>query len=777
MRFFLITTLLFLLSLADGFSQIPIGNWREHLPYNQAIAVADDGTDRVYAATPFSLFYYSRADESINKISSVNKLSDIGVSTIAFDMVSKTLVIGYENGNIDLMHEDKIFNISDIKRKQMIGGKNINHIMFYEGKTYFSTDFGIVVLDISRHEISDTYYIGSNGKALKINKILVDSNHLVAVTSEGLYRADLDDPNLANFQNWHRDETLPNPHKNFNNATIYHNQLIVNYQGAAFNSDTLYRLESGSWNYFKPFNHGPFTVLKTYKDTLIIGEEYGFTYFWNNLTDSFNVFTYNQPGGNNRLPTPNDIVVDKDHKGWIADNSRALVRNDREWLYELIIPTGPSSKNGWAMSLENSKLWVASGGIQPTGANMYNRQGVYEFNDEKWISFNRHNSSVFDTIDDVVAIAVNPKNTSEVYIGTWGQGLLKMVDGKVTKVFDASNSTLEEASNRPGFLGIGGLTFDFDGNLWVSNTSSPNGLSRLSPSRKWKSFSLTPYVNEDMTGAIVVDDLNQKWMILPRGNGILVYNDNFTDDNPWDDRKTLLNGVIGKGGLPSNTILSMAKDLDGEIWVGTAAGVAVFYSPELIFSGQEYDAQQIYIEQEGISQYLLESEEVSAVAIDGANRKWFGTRNAGVFLMSQDGTKQIQHFNMANSPLLSDNIFSIAIDHKTGEVFIATEKGIISYRSDATEGQETHDSVMVFPNPVRPEYHGNIAISGLVRNANVKITDITGNLIYETTAKGGTAIWNGKNYSGDRAATGIYLIFSTNDDGSETKVAKILFIH
>ena len=776
MRNIFISILFLFLFISENIAQIPIDFWREHLPYNQAIAVADDGSDRVYAATPFSLFYYSRADESINKISSVNKLSDIGVSTIAFDTENKTLVIGYENGNIDLMKNDVVYNIPDIKRKQMIGGKRIYHFTFFGGKSYISTDFGIVVLDIKKREISDTYFIGENGKALKIYMTLIDSNNLIASTDEGLYMADLSNTNLANFQNWYRDESLPNSHSHFNIITIYHHQLIANYRGSSFNTDTLYRLEKGKWKYFKPFMHGPFTAVKAFKDTLIIGESYGYTYYWKNLTDSFNVYSYNQPE-NNRLPNPNDFVVDKNNVVWIADNTRALVRNKREWLYQLIIPTGPHSKYGWAMSLENSKLMVASGGYQPTGANSFIRQGVYEFNDEKWTSYNKSNSTVFDTINDVISIAINPKNTSEVYIGTWGQGLLKMINGKVVQVFDASNSSLEEASNRPGFLGIGGLTFDFDGNLWVSNTSSPNGLSRLTPAGKWQSYVLSPIVNEDITGALVIDDLNQKWMILPRGNGILVYNDNFTDDNPWDDQKTLINGVIGKGGLPSSTVLSMAKDLDGEIWVGTAKGVAVFYSPELVFNGQNYDAQQIYIEQKGISQYLLESEEVTAVAIDGANRKWFGTRNAGVFLMSKDGTKQIHHFNTFNSPLLSDNIFSIVIDHKTGEVFMATEKGIISYRSDATLGAETHDSIKVFPNPVRPDYYGKIAISGLVKDAEVKVTDISGNVIYETTAKGGTAIWNGKNYSGDRAATGIYLVFSTNEDGSETKVAKILFIH
>jgi len=766
-----------LLSFFQGKAQIPIGQWREHLPYNQATAIAEDGFDRVYCATQFSLFYYSRLDESINKMNSINSLSDIGVSSINFDKVSKTLFIGYANGNIDLLIDDKIYNISDLKRKQMIGSKRINSILFSDEMAYISTDFGVIVFDIKNREILDTYYIGIGGKALKVFKMLIDSQNIYAATNEGIYIANKNNSNLANYQNWHRDETINNYAAKFNQITVYKEQIIVNQAGNTYGTDTMYINNNGIWKHFKPFKNGPFTVLKAYNDTLIVGEEYGFTYFYNNLLDSFIVFNYNQGVNDNEMPMPRDIVVDNKGIVWIADKTRSLVRNPIAWSYQIIIPSGPESKNATAMSLENGKLLVASGGREPTGANLYINQGVYEFADEKWTSYNKRNNSVFDTISDVISVVVNPEKSNEMFVGTWGQGLIKMINGKVVASYNSNNSTLEQASNRPKFIGISGLCFDSDNNLWVVNTSTPNGLSMLSPKGVWKSYSLSPFVNEDLTGDIIIDDLNQKWIVLPRGNGILVYNDNFTLDNPWDDQKKLLNGSVGNGKLPSSEVFSIAKDLDGEIWVGTAKGGAVFYSPELIFSGHEFDAQQIYIDQAGISQYLLESEEVSAIAIDGANRKWFGTHNAGVFLMSADGSKLIHNFNIDNSPLLSNNIFSIAIDKISGEVFFATENGIISYRSDATAGSETNAAVKIFPNPVRPEYSGNIAISGLVANSSIKITDIAGNLIYETNANGGEALWNGKNYSGNRAATGVYLVFSTNEDGSQTKVAKILFIH
>lgn len=760
----------------QSFSQIPLGQWREHLPYNKAISLADDNAGRIYCATPYSLFYFDKNDQSINKLNSVNKLSDIGVSTIAFDPVSKTLIIAYENGNIDLMKDDVVFNLADIKRKPIIGGKRINHILVHDAKAYLSTNFGIVVLDLKRREIKDTYFIGPNAKSLKVNQLALVDSFFYAATETGIFKAIATNPNLANFQYWTLDSIIPNYNKEFSCLTVYDKQVIAGYKGASFASDTMYIKSSSGWDYFMPHLHGPLTVLKGIGDTLIIGSEYGFSYYFNNLLDSFVAFDYNQ-SSQPIMPRPNDIIIDNEHITWIADEDLSLVSNPKPWNYTFIIPSGPYSKFAWNTSLEGGALWVVSGGYEVTGGNSYIRRGFYRFVDEDWLSWNSINTSFLDTIDDLVSVAVNPSNPNEVFIGTWGQGLIKIKDGKFAGFFNETNSSLQIASNRPGFIGISDLTYDMEGNLWVSNTSSPLGLSRLSPDGKWKAFNLAPYVNEDMTGQVVIDDMNQKWLVLQRGKGLLVYNDNFTPDNTNDDLKTLLTSKPGSGGLPSNTIYCIANDLDGEIWVGTDKGVAVFYAPELVFTGNEFDAQQIYIEQEGISQYLLESEEVTSIVIDGANRKWFGTRNAGVFLMSADGTEQIFHFNIDNSPLLSNNILSISIDQKSGEVFFATDGGIISYRNDATQGSETHTDVKVFPNPVRPEYNGQITVSGLVTNANIKITDIAGNLVFETTANGGTTTWNGKTLSGERVATGVYLVFSMNDDGSEKIVSKILFVN
>jgi len=275
---------------------------------------------------------------------------------------------------------------------------------------------------------------------------------------------------------------------------------------------------------------------------------------------------------------------------------------------------------------------------------------------------------------------------------------------------------------------------------------------------------------------LIIDQYNQKWGVIARSGGLFVYNDNNTISNSNDDQYKIMKNLAGEGNLPSMAVFSIAEDLDGEVWVGTDKGIGIFYNPSAIFSGSNFDAQQIIITEGEYGQYLLSEEKIKCITVDGANRKWIGTEKSGVFLISDDGMEEILHFTSYNSPLFSDNIYDITISPTSGEVFIGTEKGLISYRSDATNGEKTQSTTKVFPNPVRETYNGTIAISGLVTDANIKITDINGNLVFEGYSKGGQASWNGKNKNGERVSTGAYLVFSTDINGIEKIVSKILFI-
>jgi len=274
---------------------------------------------------------------------------------------------------------------------------------------------------------------------------------------------------------------------------------------------------------------------------------------------------------------------------------------------------------------------------------------------------------------------------------------------------------------------------------------------------------------------LIIDDMNYKWGVIFE-KGLFVYNDNNTIENVQDDEYKILNTALGNGNLPSNKIRTIEIDLDGKIWVGSDVGICVFYNPELVFTGYNFDSQQILIQEGDYGQYLLSSEKVNCIKVDGANRKWIGTESAGVYLLSEDGTEGVHHFTKDNSPLFSNKILDIAINDKNGEVFIGTNKGLLSYRSDATKGEIAQADTYVFPNPVRENYRGNIAINKLIKNAKVKITDLNGGLIYQTSARGGQANWDGNNYNGQRVGTGIYLVFSTDENGYEKMISKILFI-
>jgi hypothetical protein len=380
-----------------------------------------------------------------------------------------------------------------------------------------------------------------------------------------------------------------------------------------------------------------------------------------------------------------------------------------------------------------------------------------------------------DHLLDLLCIAVDPNDPTRYFAGSWGAGLVEMQDGIVTGTYNDQNSSLEYSVYNPSWMGVGGVAFDEQGNLWVTNSSAANLLSVKKTDGTWRSFSLSPVASAIDLGGITIDKSGQKWMLV-RDHGLIVFSDMGTIDNTADDKVRRLSGATGNGSLPGATIMSLAVDQNGELWIGTNEGVAVIRNPENVFTGGNFDAYRPIIDQDGYGAYLLDSEAVTAIAVDGANRKWFGTDRAGVFLMSPDGLEKIYHFTEDNSPLLSNSITSITIDGN-GEVFFGTSRGIIGYRAEATPPPPVFTDVVVFPNPVRPEYDGTIAVRGLVKDADIKITDIAGNLIFKTRAFGGQAIWNGRSFDGRKAQSGVYLVFISNNDGSETLATKILFMN
>jgi len=754
--------------------QVPVGQWRDELPYTLCNSVTE-ASDRIYCSTPYAVFYVNKEDLSVVRITKITGLSDIGISCINYNKEYKTLVIAYTNANIDLIKNNTIINISDIKRKTILGNKTINDIYFIGKDAYLSCGFGIVVLDINKEEIRDTYYIGQQGSQVNVLAMTTDGHDSIfAATEKGIYKAWVKDPNLANFASWHRDLGIDTA-ATYNSVVRFNGKILVSKQSGNGISDTICMFSNGLWNRWERDNYNTIMHLQANDKYLVVSYNYFVCDFDTDLNLLTTVWTYD-PGG----PYPTDAVADLTGNLWISDTYSGLINYEmQDGVLRHFTLSGPLTASAFSMSAQGNNLLIAPGGRDASYTPLYYQGQVYHFDNVNWKNITASTSPLMGLAHDVVAVAMDPFDNNRVYAGSFGGGVVELYNDSAVRRYTESNSTLRHhTSSDTSDIRVGGLTFDTDGNLWVV-TAHNNSCLSMKKGDEWTGFTI-PAVNENDLGQIMVTSIGQKWIQMRYGNmninSLLVFTDNGTPTDPSDDRSQLLNSSVGSGNIPGTTVYAMAEDKNGEIWIGTENGVAVFYSPENIFTGQNFDCQRILVQQGSYVQYLLESETVTAIAVDGANQKWIGTDRGGVYCFSEDGTKQKYHFTAEDSPLLSDRIICLALN-KEGDVFFGTDKGVISFRGPATPGGDTNENVYAFPNPVKSDFSGFIAIKGLVANAQVRITDVNGALVYSTHAQGGQAIWDGNNFDGRKAHTGVYLVYVSNDSGTEKVVTKILIIN
>lgn len=769
---------IFVMALNMVSAQIPaIGDWRTHMPYDMVIdvAVADE---MVYAATPYNLFTYNTIDNRVDRFDKVQGLSSVGINKIDYNSAQKELLIAYGDANLDIVDADqKVINISDIKDKDILGNKTINNIVFKDEMAFLSCGFGIVVLDMPKREINDTYYIGDEGSAVNVLDITYDDKYLYAATESGIYYADVNANNLADFNQWTKDDRLIYPNVTYNLIQSYQGKVYTNYSTNDFGQDTMFILNGENWDYFSTDNTNDHYQMNVSEDKFLLVNTYSTYVYDENMNREYAV--YNPLGETIRCLS---AQMDKEGNVWIGDRSNGLVKSwSKGSKGEYIKPNGPGTKNVFAMDASGDAVSVAPGGYQSDWGKTYNTDGVFTFIDDTWHTTSRKNTPAFDTISDMVCVKVDPTQTNITYVGTWQGGLLKLENNELVQIYDESNSSLQPWVSAPYLTNVSGIDFDDQHNLWVANTGANDVLSVLKNDGTWKAFNLGGSMSAADIGELIIDKQNQKWIMKRKDGYIAVFNDNNTIDDTSDDRVKILTASTGNGGIPGNKVYAFAVDQDGEVWIGSDEGISVFYSPSKIFqTGENFDASQILVPRNdgsGLADILLETETVTAITIDGANQKWIGTDRAGVFLLSADGLQEIHHFTTDNSPLLSNNITDIAIN-ENGEVFIGTSNGIISYKSSAAPDNPTGiNNVYAYPNPVREDFTGLIGIKGLINDASVKITDSYGNLVYETRSEGGQAVWDGRDFNGKRAATGVYLVFVTNADGSQKVATKILFIN
>lgn len=751
-----------------SYSQIAVGQWRDHFSYRQAEHIAEI-SDKIFCSGNKGLFSITKEGKEKERLSKVSGLSDVGITALKGDKINDIVVVGYEDANIDIITNEKIINISDIKNKLITGGKRINNIQIYNGFAFLSCSFGIVVVDLNKYEIKDTYYIGLNGNHSEVFQTTTDSSFLYAATAQGIFKADINSSNLSDFENWQRIEYIPNYDKKFNSVVFFNNSLIAVYDNSVYNGDTIYKISDSSYEIMDS-SLMQISSANVTNGVLFVISPYYCKEFVNDSV-AYPLYSYY-----NNTSNPRDALTENG-RIWIADDQGGLVfYNGAFYSIQL---NGPFSDKIQSLDAKNGVVWGVGGGTDLSLTNLWNEAMIYSFQNQQWINFTKNDDSLLIDKFDFVDVAIDPTDATHVYASSWGNGIVEFENNKIKNVFDENNSTLQNALSVGPYVRVGGIKVDKNKNLWAVNTGVNNAISVKKADGTWKAFSYGSYLNFAELGKFIITQNNTKWIILLRGHGIFVFNENNTIDDEGDDQYKRIDITDEYGKIITNEVYSIAEDLDGVIWVGTNKGIVLFQNPMDVFSGNNFYAQQILIPRNdgsGLADILLETETISAIAVDGANRKWIGTLNSGVYLMSADGQTQIYHFDVDNSPLISNYITSIAIDGKSGEVFFGTANGIISYKSTATDGDENFKKVYAYPNPVEHDYSGPITIKGLVTNSNVKITDISGNLVYETTALGGQAIWYGKDLSGNKVNSGIYMAFCTNEDGSKTFVTKILFI-
>lgn len=734
-------------SISSAQTNIPVGSWRSHFSYLSANAVEKVGT-RIFAGAK-QLYSFDLKSNEYETYTKVNGLSDVGINHLRYDTESNFLYIVYENGNIDLWEDGRVYNMPDLKNFNTTGSKRINSIYFRNGLAYFCTDFGIVVINPVRKEIKESYILQDNSSQVEVKGLTAKNDSFYVVSNKGIFRAATTSNALQNFATWENLDTHPY-------------EFILNHNGKLFvASDTMLYEFTHTANFLYETN-AAIKKMRSGENLFYICEtddnNRSLLIFDGNGAKQDQIFSVN----------PLDVFELSTTSVWVADYWRGLVHvYEREPIG--MHPNGIYTNSVYNLNVLDNDVYACAGG-EISWIFTFNSGGISRLRQNgDWSYYNRFvGTPALDSINDIMDVAYDKKNQI-IYAASFHDGLWEYQEKTNTAINYKNTPYIQSYS---GYR-VAGLAMDEQQNLWMTNYGAPEQVVVKKADGSWQKFSLPFTASEKAASQIIIDDIGQKWIMAPRGIGVFVLNDNNTIDNKNDDQIKLLRAGASQGNLADNEIMCLAKDNDGKIWIGTIDGIAIVNCPESIFSAEGCDAELKIVKYDLDAGELFQREGVATIAVDGANNKWIGTSN-GVWLISNDAEKILKRFTIDNSPLPSNEVNKIVVHPQTGEVFIATSGGLISYRGEATVGAESNTELLIFPNPVPSDYSGTIAIKGLVEQADVRITDVSGQLVYKTKAQGGQAVWNGKNYLGEKPRSGVYYVFVTNTDGTEAGVGKMV---
>lgn len=730
--------------------------WKSYLAYYNTTLVAE-ANNNVFAVADGSLYSYNKEDQSVQTYSKLNGLSDVSITQLGYNADVNTLLIVYDNGNIDLWGEDGIYNLPFLKNSTVVQDKTVNAITFDGEYAYLASQFGIMVVNMQKKEVADTYRIGN------VSSCCVLNNYLYAATEQGIRRGSLND-NLLDAANW----------TDYSAEVV---QDIVAFQNTlcyVISGDGVYYQAEGSSR--KWINDAGIKGMKVESGKLLAYTN-GKVYIASSL---------NTPDQITGLSTIQDVSTLKDNAYWIANAAGGILgiqKNGSAYtrILEKTTIDGPKRNMPYFMDFVEGQLLVTGGGRWMDREN--NPATFMRYKDGVWANLDDSSLASKAGIDfcrDFLCVAVDPVDTSHYFIASYGEGLFEFRGMEFQTMYNNDNSPLQYVVPDDGkpqpyprhYVRVSGLDFDAAGNLWTVSAGVNEVIQVLQSDGNWVTLRDLPISNSPTTGSLLFLSNGLLVANIPRASnaGIFVMNNNGTLDAS-DDTYNLYSTLVSTQGeaLSASEFYCIAEDKMGSLWVGTNIGPVIGYNTS---DGYRFNRIVLFDE----SDYLLNGERMNCIAVDGGNRKWIGTQNSGVFLVSEDGTEVLENFTTENSPLFSDCIQSIAIHPQTGEVFIGTDKGIISYQGDATEGSEDYSSVHAYPNPVRPDFDDKVIITGLMDQSEVKITDLAGNLIYRSTCIGGQLTWDCRNAQGRRVATGVYLVLAATPDAKESVVTKIMVV-
>jgi ligand-binding sensor domain-containing protein len=749
-----------------------VGKWQSFLHQNSTIDAVEAGSS-VYLATPLGVIEVAEQYEYYyhNKVTG---MSDMGIAALGYNFSQNALIVAYENGNIDIRYKssNEVVNLPAIRQNNnIVGNKKINSIYSIADKVYFACDFGLVELNVNTMEFGQTTFSNSN----PIFAATSNSQALFIATELGIFKGLLDGRNLQDFTQWQLQGVAQDlTTDDYSSSAIYN---IDNQIFASFN-DTLMRYNESTQNWAHvpvldqssaqqlPYCHTNYPITRISashdKSRLYLITDNNVYFELELATNTLIKKFFGDAAGIRQ------VVSDQFGITWVADFAGAY-RLDFQSTSRIEL-NSPNSDRITTMAVDNQGyLWATSSPINYQD-NFFDPTGFFRYNRIDWRNFNINTEPMLNPYRDAITVAANPRRR-EVFIGSFMDGIVHLRGDSIVAIYNQYNTTdgLQGVVGDPIRCRITGMAFDDDNNCWITNSLASNGIVTRRADGTWKNFE-SPFTVR--LGGIAIDRNGYKW-IVQESNNLVVFDEGDIDDDT-DNRYILLTSTNSE--LASNNVNCVRSDNNGSIWVGTNNGVTIFSCGESVFEGTCLGSRPV-VNPDNFLGRLLEGENINAIAVDGANRKWIGTNN-GVFLLSDDGYERIHYFNVENSPLLDNNVNALAIDGTTGMVYMATNRGLVGYRSDATTGTAIADktTAYAFPNPVRPEYVGTIAITGLPSNSNVKITDISGQLVHETRALGGQAVWDGVDYTGRRTATGVYLVFTVSADGQQKLATKILFV-